>query len=202
MIKSRVNLYSAALLPPKQSLTFAKLSSYAAALVVLSLALGAFSYWELLQSQQALQSANQTKQQLEKEKADLVAQISARKPDAELVARVELEAQQLELKQLLMGELAVRAKLTSRGFAPVLKDLAKVSDASLWLNHIMINEQHFMFEGFAEHPQYIPQWVGKLKTTTTLKGQAFSSMTMDRGDDKPLAFTLTSETPKSKEPAR
>ncbi|AVV84047.1 MSHA biogenesis protein, MshI2 [Shewanella putrefaciens] len=35
--------------------------------------------------------------------------------------------------------------------------------------------------------------MGKLKTTNTLKGQAFSSMTMDRGEDKPLAFTLTSE---------
>ncbi|MEL4281366.1 MULTISPECIES: PilN domain-containing protein [Shewanella] len=195
MIKSRVNLYSAALLPPKQSLTFAKLMSYTLGLVLVCAILAAFSYWQLTESQRALSQASTQKQQFDQQKAELEAQIAARKPDPELVARVELESQQLELKQLLMSELALRSSLTSRGFAPVLKDLAMVADASVWLNHIVINEQHFMFEGFADHPQSIPQWVGKLKTTNTLKGQAFSSMTMDRGEDKPLAFTLTSETP-------
>lgn len=195
MIKSRVNLYSAALLPPKQSLTFSKLMSYTIGLVLVCAILAAFSYWQLAESQRALSQASAQKQQFDQQKAELEAQIAARKPDPELVARVELESQQLELKQLLMSELALRSSLTSRGFAPVLKDLAMVADASVWLNHIVINEQHFMFEGFADHPQSIPQWVGKLKTTNTLKGQAFSSMTMDRGEDKPLAFTLTSETP-------
>ncbi|MFB2641147.1 PilN domain-containing protein [Shewanella bicestrii] len=195
MIKSRVNLYSAALLPPKQSLTFSKLMSYTLGLVLVFAILAAFSYWQLAESQRALSQASAQKQQFDQQKTELEAQIAARKPDPELVARVELESQQLELKQLLMSELALRSSLTSRGFAPVLKDLAMVADASVWLNHIVINEQHFMFEGFADHPQSIPQWVGKLKTTNTLKGQAFSSMTMDRGEDKPLAFTLTSETP-------
>ncbi|AVV84048.1 MSHA biogenesis protein, MshI2 [Shewanella putrefaciens] len=71
------------------------------------------------------------------------------------MARVELESQQLELKQLLISELALRSALTSRGFAPVLKDLAQVSDASVWLSRIMINEQNVMFEGFADHPKSI-----------------------------------------------
>ncbi|MGL4749826.1 MAG: fimbrial assembly protein [Shewanella sp.] len=195
MIKSRVNLYSAALLPPKQSLTFATLMSYTAGLLLVCCAVAGFSYWQLTESVQALSQASALKQQYDQQKADLETQIANRKPDPDLVARVTLESQQLELKQLLLGELALRSSLTSRGFAPVLKDLAMVSDASVWLNHIVINEQHFMFEGFADHPQNIPLWISKLKTTQTLKGQAFSSMTMDRGEDKPLAFTLTSETP-------
>ncbi|MCP3128653.1 PilN domain-containing protein [Shewanella sp. KJ2020] len=194
-MKSRVNLYSATLLPPEQRLTFARLMAYATGLILLCLLVGAYSYWQLSQSEFALQQASSQKQQLDQQKLELEAQIAARKPDPALVARVDLESQQLELKQLLMSELAVRTSLTSRGFGPVLKDLARVSDASVWLSRIAINEQHFMFEGFADHPQSIPLWVGKLKTTSTLKGQAFSSMTMDRGEDKPLAFTLTSETP-------
>lgn len=200
MIKSRVNLYSAALLPPKQNLTFAKLMRYIAAVLLLCVLLASYSYWQLSHAEQALQVASVQKREFDSQKAELEAQIAARKPDPALVARVELEAQQLELKKLLLGELAQRSTLTSRGFAPVLKDLATVADASVWLSRIMINEQHFMFEGFADHPQSIPLWVGKLKTTQTLKGQAFSSMTMDRGEDKPLAFTLTSEPPK--EPKR
>lgn len=193
MIKSRVNLYSATLLPPELRLTFAKLMTYVAGLALLCMFAGAYGYWQLGQSEQALQQDSQQKQQLEQQKAALEAQIAVRKPDPALVARVELESQQLELKQLLISELALRSALTSRGFAPVLKDLAQVSDASVWLSRIMINEQNVMFEGFADHPKSIPLWVGKLKTTSTLKGQAFSSMTMDRGEDKPLAFTLTSE---------
>ncbi|EGM68519.1 MSHA biogenesis protein MshI [Shewanella sp. HN-41] len=194
-MKSRVNLYSATLLPPEQRLTFARLMTYATGLVLLCVIVGAYSYWQLNQSEFALQQASSQKQRLDQQKLELEAQIAARKPDPALVARVDLESQQLALKQLLMSELAVRTSLTSRGFGPVLKDLARVSDASVWLSRIAINEQHFIFEGFADHPQSIPLWVGKLKTTNTLKGQAFSSMTMDRGEDKPLAFTLMSETP-------
>jgi len=194
-MKSRVNLYSATLLPPEQRLTFARLMAYATGLILLCVIVGAYGYWQLSQSEFALQQASSQKQRLDQQKLELEAQIAARKPDPALVARVDLESQQLALKQLLMSELAVRSSLTSRGFGPVLKELATVSDASVWLSRITINEQHFMFEGFADHPQSIPLWVGKLKTTSTLKGQAFSSMTMDRGEDKPLAFTLTSDMP-------
>lgn len=194
MIKSRVNLYTPALLPPKQRLTFARLGAYAFVFLLLCAVSGAYSYWQVSRLQQAQQLAAQQKQQFDAQKLTLEAQIAARKPDPSLVARVGLESQQLELKQLLMGELSLRSALTSRGFAPVLKDLASVSDASLWLSHIVIHDQDFMFEGFADHPQSIPQWIGRLKTTHTLKGQAFSSMTIDRGEDKPLAFTLRSDT--------
>lgn len=194
-MKSRVNLYSATLLPPKQRLTFATLMVYTLGLLLLCMIVGAYSYWQLNQSEFALQQARAQKQRFDQQKLELEAQIAARKPDPALVARVDLESQQLALKQLLISELTVRGALTSRGFGPVLKDLARVSDTSVWLSHIDIDEQHFMFEGFADHPQSIPLWIGKLKTTSTLKGQAFSSMTMDRGEAKPLAFTLTSKAP-------
>lgn len=195
MIKSRINLYSLTLLPPKQRLTFASLMAYCMGLVVLCVIVGAYSYWQSHQSQQVLQQAKLQKKQLDQQKVELEAQLATRLVDPALVAQIDFESQQLELKQLLVRELAQRAAISSRGFAPVLKDLATVSDGSVWLSHIGINEKHFVFEGFAEHPQSLPLWISKLKTTNTLRGQAFSSMTMDLGEDKPLAFKLTSETP-------
>ncbi|MGL4713994.1 MAG: fimbrial assembly protein, partial [Shewanella sp.] len=122
MIKYRVNLYTPSLLPPKQRLTFARLSACAFIFVVLLAFLAGYSSWQVSRLQQALQLAAQKKQQFDTQKQALEAQITARKPDANLVARVDLVAQQLELKQLLMDELSLRASLTSRGFAPVLKD--------------------------------------------------------------------------------
>ncbi|SUI92637.1 fimbrial assembly protein [Shewanella morhuae] len=192
MIKYRVNLYTPSLLPPKQKLTFARLGTYALSVVLLLVVCMSYSYWQVSSLRQELQLVTQKKQQLDTQKQTLEAELAARKADPALVERVDLVTQQLELKQLLMQELSLRASLTSRGFAPVLNDLAVVADGSVWLSHIVINEQDFMFEGFAEHPQSIPLWVDKLKTTHTLKGQAFSSMSMDRGEDKPLAFTLKS----------
>ncbi|PTA49072.1 fimbrial assembly protein [Shewanella morhuae] len=192
MIKYRVNLYTPSLLPPKQKLTFARLGTYALSVLLLLVVCMSYSYWQVSSLRQELQLVTQKKQQLDTQKQTLEAELAARKADPALVERVDLVTQQLELKQLLMQELSLRASLTSRGFAPVLNDLAVVADGSVWLSHIVINEQDFMFEGFAEHPQSIPLWVDKLKTTHTLKGQAFSSMRMDRGEDKPLAFTLKS----------
>ena len=192
MIKYRVNLYTPSLLPPKQRLTFTRLGAYALSVLLLLAVCVSYSYWQVSSLWQELQFATQQKQQFDTQKQTLEAELTARKADPALVERVNLVTQQLELKQLLMGELSLRASLTSRGFAPVLNDLAVVADGSVWLSHIVINEQDFMFEGFADHPQSIPLWVDKLKTTRTLKGHAFSSMSMDRGEDKPLAFTLKS----------
>ncbi|MGL5905196.1 MAG: PilN domain-containing protein [Shewanella sp.] len=196
MSKFRVNLYSAALLPPKQRLTFSALLRYAS-LGVLLLSLTAFyAYWQLHLSEQALAQALQQKQLVDQQKAELEAKLLAHKPDAALVTEVALASDQLALKQLLIDELAQRASFTRRGFAAVLQDLAAISDTKVWLSRIRIDEQQYTFEGYAEHPQSIPQWVGKLKDSHSLKGQAFSAMSMDRGEGKPLAFTLVSESPK------
>ncbi|MGL5360968.1 MAG: fimbrial assembly protein [Shewanella sp.] len=200
MSKFRVNLYSALLLPPRQRLTFRALLAYAGFGALLLSLTAIFAYWQLREAQQALGQALQQKQVVDQQKAQLDGQVNAHKPDAALVAKVALTTDQLALKQLVIDELAQRSTLTRRGFATVLQDLAAVSDAKVWLSRIMIDEQRFMFEGYGDHPQSIPQWVGKLKDTDSLKGQAFSAMSMDRGEGKPLAFTLVSEPPK--EPLR
>ncbi|MGL4614481.1 MAG: PilN domain-containing protein, partial [Shewanella sp.] len=172
MSQFRVNLYSAALLPPKQRLTFSALLRYAG-LGLLLLSLTAFyANWQLHLSEQALVQALQQKQLLEQQKAEFETQILARKPDAALVAEVAIASDQLALKQLLIDELALRARLTRHGFATVLQDLATISDAKVWLSRIRIDEQQYTFEGYAEHPQSIPLWVDKLKDSHSLKGQA------------------------------
>jgi hypothetical protein len=81
-----------------------------------------------------------------------------------------------------------------------------VADSSVWLSHITIEQQNndaqrIEFEGYGRHPQSIPLWIDKLKTTSTLKGYAFSAMTMDRGEAQPLAFKLISQ-PIAKESAQ
>ena len=148
-----------------------------------------YQFYELQhQASQAAQKNNR----LVEQKDNLEAQVAQRVPDQDLVTRVELEEQRLTLKRLLKAELENRTALISQGYSPMLTDLAAVADANVWLSRIYFNEQQIEFEGFGQQPSSIPRWIERLKTADTLKGFAFAAMTMDRGENQPLAFKLTS----------
>ncbi|MCL1094168.1 PilN domain-containing protein [Shewanella kaireitica] len=192
-MKLRVNLYSESLFPTELRLSFLRLNQVLAGLVI-ALLLGsvvAYGFVSSLESEKTeLQHA---KALLDEQKVELEDEIAKRKPSATLVAEVELKAQQLELKQMLIGKLSQQEELTSYGYSPLMTDLASVADRSIWLNRIQVNENRYIFEGYTSNPQSVPNWIDRLKTTTTLKGHAFASMTMSLGEDQPLAFKLTSD---------
>ncbi|GGB62860.1 fimbrial assembly protein [Shewanella inventionis] len=206
MIKTSVNLYSDNLLPIQQRLTLTRLMSVLGLFVVIFIVLYGVVMWQQQQLQAKQQQASHDNVQLNDQKIALEAQIAARKPDSALVAQVELEEQRLELKIRLKDELSQRQNLISKGYSPMLTDLASVADANVWLSHISIVQQdngpqRVEFEGYGRNPQSVPLWIDKLKNTETLKGYAFSAMTMDRGDDQPLMFKLTSQI-SDKEPSQ
>ena len=192
MIKTKVNLYSATLLPPKQRLNFLTLSVSVAVLLGLTVLLYVVESYQFCELQHQASQAEQKNSRLVEQKDNLEAQVSQRVPDQDLVTRVELEEQRLTLKRLLKAELENRTALISQGYSPMLTDLAAVADANVWLSRIYFNEQQIEFEGFGQQPSSIPRWIERLKTADTLKGFAFAAMTMDRGENQPLAFKLTS----------
>lgn len=192
MIKSRINLYTASLLPPKQRLSFTTLMTAVAVLLTVSVLLYGVAWYQLNNMQRDLQQAHVQQQMLIENKKSLEQQVSQRVPDRDLVARVDLEEQRLALKRLLKNELEQRTALISQGYSPILTDLAAVSDASVWLSRIYFNQTQIEFEGFGQQPSSIPRWIERLNTADALKGFSFAAMTMDRGADQPLAFKLTS----------
>nr|WP_220493841.1 fimbrial assembly protein [Shewanella sp. SG41-4] len=186
------------MLPTKQRLTFARMMLALAFLTGCCAILYMVGLWHTDELQKLNQQASNTKNSLTNQKAQLEQQIALRKPNADLVAKVELEQQRLDLKKLLKDELSQRKTLISQGYSPMLTDLAVVADSNVWLSHITIeqqdtNAQRIEFEGYGRNPQSIPLWIDKLKTIPTLKGYAFSAMTMDRGEAQPLAFKLISQ---------
>ncbi|ABZ78396.1 fimbrial assembly family protein [Shewanella halifaxensis HAW-EB4] len=199
-MKLRVNLYSDSLFPPELRLSFLKLSQVMLIVVVVLLlsSVAVFALNSSLESDKT--QLMQDKQRLDSDKKDLEAALAKRGPSKALVAEVELKAQQLELKQKLFGKLSQQEVLTSYGYSPLMTDLASVADSSIWLNRIQVNEKSYIFEGFTSSPESVPLWIERLKTTTTLKGHAFATMTMNLGENQPLAFKLTSDaTPTGKE---
>nr|WP_256261104.1 PilN domain-containing protein [Shewanella sp. NIFS-20-20] len=71
-----------------------------------------------------------------------------------------------------------------------MTELASVPQQGLWLNKIEVLGQSVSLYGYAIKAENVPRWIDTLKQTDTLKGYAFSAMTMDRDDAKPLAFSL------------
>lgn len=193
MIKKRINLFNKALLPPKLLCSFTHLIQVVIIITVLAaLSLGV-SKWMIVSQSNVISKQNTQLATLAAEQQNLARKLEANKADSRLLAQVDLASSRLKLKQLLLNELERRNTINSEGFSPLLTDLASAPMKNLWLNKIKVEDQVFSFEGFALNAQAVPSWIGSLKTTQTLKGMSFATMTMSRGDKKPLAFVLTSE---------
>ncbi|WP_110455691.1 PilN domain-containing protein [Shewanella algidipiscicola] len=196
--KLRVNLFHPSLLPHQLRLSFTRLCQVTLVLACLLLLASGITYWSVDHLQQQHAQLSGQKVDYDRQKAQLEQQIAARSASSNLVARVDLVTQQLELKRQLLGELGHVQALTSHGYSSLLTDLASVADSSTWLTRIQVMEKQFIFEGYSSAPQDVPRWVERLKRVDTLKGQAFSTLTINRGEEEPLSFVLRSEA--SKEP--
>ncbi|MCH1918117.1 PilN domain-containing protein [Shewanella sp. A3A] len=197
MTKTRINLFSSALLPPKQRLTLKTLGLSGALILLLGGAsLGVISYLHgQLQAQVAQTKTLLNSQQSQLEQ--LQAQLQRHQPDTSLQAEVTLQQQELRLKTLLLNELSQREQLKSVGFTEKLQELAKVSNGNIWLTHLHFDEQKIVFEGYGSSPEAVPDWIARLSLTQSYRGKAFASMTMAREEGKPLAFKLTTEAEES-----
>lgn len=199
-MKLRVNLYSELLFPAEIRLSFLRLNQLLLSVVLVLLLSSALAYGLVDKLGSVKSDSQQTKATLDARKLELEDQLAQRQPSAPLVAEVELKAQQLELKQMLIGKLSQQQAFTSLGYSPLMTDLASVADRSIWLNRIQVNENRYIFEGYTSNPKSVPNWIDRLKTTSTLKGHSFASMTMLQGEDQPLAFRLTSDAIKAPSP--
>jgi Tfp pilus assembly protein PilN len=192
-MKTRINLYSTILLPAKLRLSFNRLAFALLGLIGISVLVSGITLWSTQSLMADIQAKQNVADSLSSQKQQLEQAIADRKPSQELVAQVELLEQRLTLKQQLKGELLQRSALVNAGYAALLSDLAQAGDPNIWLSGIQVSDNIFEFEGYSQSPQSIPLWIERLKESETLKGYGFSSMTLNRGDDKPLAFKLSSQ---------
>ncbi|WP_372871529.1 PilN domain-containing protein [Shewanella sp.] len=192
MSRTHINLYDESLLPARLRLSFARLKLAVSLVLVLILSGMGLVYWQLQAALSELADARSMEQQLNTEKQQLEQRIASHKPDAALVAEVTELQDGLELKRLLLGEIAKQQRFTRDGYGALLTDLARSADGNVWLGRILVADGELRFEGYASNPRSIPLWVERLNATQTLKGKQFATMTMAREPDRPLGFVLTS----------
>ncbi|MGI2260234.1 fimbrial assembly protein [Shewanella sp. GXUN23E] len=200
-MKTRINLLTADLLPPKLLISFERVVQLSLLIILLGGLGNLWYFWQNSELQQQLTAHQHSRDQLQDQKKQLEQRIAEHKPDPRLVDQVNGVDERLLLKQQLLAELDRRSDITSQGFSGLLTDLASVQAPKLWLTRIQAANQRFSFEGYSVQAQTVPFWIEQLKTTHALRGYAFSAMNMERGEGQPIGFVLSSK-PQAKPAAK
>ncbi|MCF1427234.1 MAG: hypothetical protein LPD71_12915 [Shewanella sp.] len=192
-MKTRINLLSADILPPTLLITFDRV----VLLSVLIILVGGFgNLWYYRQNselQGQLSALQQDNIQLKNEAKQLEQLITNRSPDHELAAQVNDIGERLLLKQQLLAQVVRYSDTSRKGFSGLLTDLANVEAPKLWLTSIEAGNQRFDFEGYSIQAHTVPSWIELLKTTQSLKGYAFSAMSMEMGEEQLIGFVLSGQ---------
>lgn len=191
-MKFTINLFDASLLPAKIRYSFKYLLQISSAIIIVGCVALIMCSWLVSRQEHELQQVKQIQRQLNNKQQQLEAELAKNKADPRLVAQVDLAKSRIKLKQMMLNELDRRNEINKQGFSALLSDLGHVASSNLWLDRIYIKDDALSFEGYSLNAQNVPLWVESLKTTKTLKGFSFAAMTMNRGENKPLAFLLTS----------
>lgn len=194
-MKIRINLYGDEFRPRRQWATLPQMVG-CWLLVLLLIAGSALGLKQLHATQQA---ANQQQElalnALRLEGERLVAEQARHKPDAELNRQNTQLQHQVQIKQLLLHSLAVRAMHKSNGFAVLLNDLARIRSPGIALQHIQLDEGRVELAGLAASSQDVPAWVSRFTEAESLTGKEFSELQISRDAQGQLSFRLSSPQP-------
>ncbi|GGW48665.1 PilN domain-containing protein [Alishewanella tabrizica] len=191
-MKLRVNLFSAALLPPKQTLSLKHLGISLGSIAALIFVLSAVLWFLQQQQQQQLQVLSQQKQQ-QQTQADLMQQaILQRQPDTQLQQQVALAQTQWQRRQALLQFLQQQQQQITF-FSPVFAHLVKIDRPELWLQQFVLTPHSSSWQGITQQPQSVAVWLQQLASLAQLQGQQFQQIQLQQQEDAPLIeFTLQS----------
>lgn len=172
-MKTRVNLYLPELRPRRVLVT---LEFCLAVWLLAALGMGGASFWMNQQAQSAKAEAQpllQMHQQKQTEVQQLTQRVANRKVDRRLEQQIQALQQQLQAKQLLVGELEQQSLLKNEGFAPLLQALADAHDNRLWLTRIHVQERQLHLAGATTAANAVPQWISQLQQNDYFVGKSF-----------------------------
>lgn len=190
-MKLRVNLFTAALLPPKQILPLRLLVQSILGIAVLSALLTA-GLWTLQQQQQQQIQLLSTQQQQQQAQAELMQQaLLQRQPDSQLQQQLQLAQQAVQRKQALVQFLQQQQHSTT--FSPVLTHLLAIDRPELWLEQFMLRPDSSSWQGLTQQPRSVAIWLQQLASQPQLQGQQFQQIEFQQQEGSSLVqFKLQS----------
>ncbi|MBC3766101.1 PilN domain-containing protein [Neptunicella marina] len=190
-MKYRVNLYLQEL-RPKVALYTLKFVVFVWGVAFLTmLAIGLWLQSSLTEINTKYDQQLQRSNQLQTELSALTRQLSQRTKSPVLLKKLDELTQTYQDKQYVMAELATLNAHSSKDFASLMQNLAKVHQEDLWLTRIKVNGNDVRFEGGVSYGDVVPQWLTELAKTPFFKGQKFAKTRIQRDENSGLSFVIT-----------
>ncbi|WP_298440988.1 PilN domain-containing protein [uncultured Ferrimonas sp.] len=187
-MKTRINLYSDTMLPPKPRLTLPLLVGGSVAIVLLLLLVTLLQQWQLGKLTSERDQALQQQQQLTDQVSNLSVELAKLKPSPQLQAQVaQAQATLTGLEQI--GELLAQDKfLIEPGFSNLMRDLSVAADQQVWLQQFDVASGQLRLSGAAKTAAAVPAWIDKLGSQESLQGRALSQLRIDGEAGGPVTF--------------
>ena len=120
-------------------------------------------------------------------------------PKEDPALRLEIAGinENIKSKKVLVNFLGGQSSKKTFSFSSVMNGLAEKSIKGVWLTEFSIKTDgnHYRLVGNTQHPDLIPQYIDRLKTSETLMGTSFSLFDLERSEKGTdyLKFILSSE---------
>ncbi len=192
-MKLRVNLYTQALQPVKEKISFTlTVCSVAALLGILIFISVALTFYADAKKSELQLLQGQLKQQ-EEQLAQLQKELSSRAPSAILVKQQSDLKQVIVQKQKLLQFIQGEQKKTSVKYSPIFDYLASIDPQGLWLDSFSLSATSSQFSGYVIEPELLPEWLNKLSATAFFKGHTFAQFEIRQQEKtEALSFKVVS----------
>jgi Tfp pilus assembly protein PilN len=154
-----------------------------------------FTIWQDQQTQQ--QKLAQVKSTIESKQRDLdklSKQLTLRKTDPVLLAKLLRQKMKLFTAKHLAEKLDSLSVLQERPFSSALNSFAEVNNSDVWLTSFKVNNKHILIEGNISEPGALPVWLKSIGKTDFFNNRNFGAATVLRIDEQ-LSFTIESKDP-------
>ncbi|RUO62419.1 hypothetical protein [Pseudidiomarina insulisalsae] len=189
-MKNYANLYVDELRPNREWLTFNRFSAYTGALLVLIVVLWVVLTLISQQQNEAYVASYQRANQLNAELQAKQRQLDAALNDSELTEQLNDVQRTLNLRQRLLLQMQQITGRNQSSFSALFSDLAAVDQPDVWLQRILLADDHLTLQGHTLSAQQLPVWLADFGRYDTLQNRPFGVFELRDEGEQGLSFTV------------
>ncbi|WP_028023160.1 type IV pilus biogenesis protein PilM [Enterovibrio calviensis] len=188
-----INLFSDDLSPSSALLTFEKMLLVWGLTGLLIVLVAAYQQWQVSQSNEALETATQSRSTAESTSNQLNEQLALHVPSLSMVNDVNRAEAAIASKQKALEAVAVHDAALQQGYASVFRALSDLSRRDISVSDIAIGRDTLDIKGLAATPSSVPAWLQSFQTQQPLSGRVFEQMALTRDEKERLVFSLNAK---------
>ncbi|RUO33431.1 PilN domain-containing protein [Aliidiomarina sanyensis] len=167
-MKHSINLYRADLVPKRPLLDLQRVLTVVLVLWVIGVGWRVVLEIQTMRLESQLQAAQTEQRQKQQLLSQLSAQVAQLQIDPQLERRVRQLQAEVQNKRSVLFEFTELGSVQSFDYAAIMTELARVHEEGLWVTRIEENRGVLNLHGHAVDPALIPRWMQKFQETEQL----------------------------------